>query len=68
MNGKPEPDDLLTAREMSEQYGYSRTFAQSIIKNLSRRGLLYEVPGVRRVLARRRDVEPVHGDQSGGTT
>lgn len=57
-------DDLLTARDLAEQYGYSQTFANSIMRNLAKRGLLYEVPGVRRVLARRSDVEPVKaGDE-----
>lgn len=68
MSTDRKPDDLLTARDIAEQYGFSRTVAESIIRNLGKRGRLYEVPGVRRVFARRADVEPVQGQPSGGTT
>lgn len=60
----PSPDDLLTVRQLSEQYGYPLSVAQSLVKNLSRRGLAERIPNFRRVMVRRRYVEP----QSGGTT
>lgn len=58
------PDDYLTVSQIREQYGYEPRVAESLVKNLSRRGLVARVPGFRRRMVLRKYVEP----QSGGTT
>ena len=58
------PDDLLTAREISIQYGMPLTVAQSLVRNRDRKGLAERYDGFRRVLVKRKHVET----QSGGTT
>lgn len=63
-----KPDDMLTARDVYEQYGFSRATAESIVRRLCKDGKGYEVPGVRRVFVKRSDVEPRRGQSSGGTT
>lgn len=51
------PDDLLTARQISEQYGLDPRVAESIVRNLGRKGLLVETP-IRRRIVRRCDAFP----------
>ena len=59
------PDDLLTTRQIAEQYGIDQHTAESLMRNLGRRGLVVQFPGFRRVFVRRADLPTV---QSGGTT
>lgn len=61
---KPTPDDLLTARDIALQYGLDARVAESIVRNLGRKGLLVETP-IRRRIVRRKDAFP---QSSGGTT
>lgn len=70
MNAQRSPDDLLTARQIAEQYGLEPQVAQSLLRNLGRRGMLVTFPGFKRAFVRRRDVEPVEHrlQSSGGTT
>ena len=62
---KPSPDDLLTARDLSDQYGLAPRVAESIVRSLLRQGKGVPSP-IRRRLVRRKDVFP--DGQSGGTT
>lgn len=66
-----KPDDLLTARDVAEQYGMRQTVAENLVRNLGRRGLAVTVPGFRRIFVRRSDlgdalgtIEP-NGDEMG---
>lgn len=59
-----DPDDWLVVEQIREQYGYPTQVTESLMKNLSRRGLVKRVPGFRRRMVLRKYVEP----QSGGTT
>lgn len=52
------PDDLLDVRTLREEYGMAPHVAESLVKNLSRRGLVDRVPGFRKRLVRRKYVEP----------
>lgn len=62
---KAAPDDLLTARQVSEQYGIDQKIAESLLRKRGREGKLVYIEGFRRRFIRRRDV----GHQSsGGTT
>jgi hypothetical protein len=60
------PDDLLTARDLADQYGFSRSTAESIVRRICKDGKGYSVPNFRRVFVKRADVEPVQS--SGGMT
>lgn len=64
MRDQRRPDDLLTARQIAEEYHLPKRTAENLVRNLGRRGLLVTFPGFRRAFVRRQDVEP----QSGGTT
>lgn len=61
-----KPDDLLTARQICEQYGLELRVAESIVRNLGRKGKLVETP-IRRRIVRRADAFPER-QASGGTT
>lgn len=61
---KPAPDDLLTARQIAEEYHLPLRTAEGLMRNLGGKGKVVRIPGFRRVFVRRRDVEP----QSGRTT
>lgn len=67
MNAVRKPDDLLTARDISAQYGLDPRVAESIVRNLGRKGKLVDVP-IRRRIVRRRDAFPAEAQSSGGTT
>lgn len=58
-------DDLLTARDIEAQYGLDRRVAESIVRNLGRKGKLVETP-IRRRIVRRRDAFPER-QSSGGS-
>jgi DNA-binding IscR family transcriptional regulator len=51
-------DDLLTARDIAEQYGISQRTAEGLLRNLGRRGLVETIPGFRRCFVRRKHVQP----------
>lgn len=51
-------EDLLTVSDIVSEYGWPPKVAQSLVKNLSRRGLVYRHPGFRRRLVRRKYIEP----------
>ena len=57
------PDDVLTARDLAEQYGLAPRVAESIVRSLLRQGKGVPSP-IRRRLVRRGDVFP---QSSGGT-
>lgn len=59
-----KPDDVLTARDLQEQYGLAPRVAESIVRSLLRQGKGVPSP-IRRRLVLRRDVFP--GQSSGGT-
>lgn len=61
---KRSGDDLLTARQISDEYGIPLRTAEGLMRNLGSKGKVERIKGFRRVFVRRRDVEP----QSGGTT
>lgn len=61
---KRSEDDLLTARQIAEEYGMPLGVAQDLVRNRDRNGLSVRFAGFRRVFVRRRDVEA----QSGGIT
>lgn len=52
-----DPEDLLTARQIVEQYGLELRVAESIVRALGRKGLLVETP-IRRRICRRGDAFP----------
>ena len=54
---KRKPDDVLTARQLVEQYGLAPRVAESIVRSLLRQGKGVPSP-IRRRLVRRRDVFP----------
>lgn len=64
---KPSPDDLLTAQDIIAEYGLNPTVAESLMRNLAKRGLLETIDGFRRDFVRRKHVEP-QPVQSGGST
>jgi DNA-binding GntR family transcriptional regulator len=51
------PDDLLTAQDIHEQYGLSPTVVESLLRNLGRRGLIVRIDGFRRDFVRRSDIK-----------
>ena len=59
------PDDLLTARQISEEFGMPLHVAQDLVRNRDRNGLSVRFDDFRRVFVRRKDVLP---QSSGGTT
>lgn len=54
---KRSGDDLLTARQIAEQYGLDPRVAESIVRNLGRKGKLVDTP-IRRRIVRRADAFP----------
>jgi hypothetical protein len=42
------PKILLTARQLAEEYGYPLSVAQSLVKDLGKRGLTERIPEFRR--------------------
>lgn len=63
------PDDCLTAQDIAEQYGINPVVARNIVRRAGRAGLRVYVPGFKRTLVRRQDVEPrMRSQESGGTT
>lgn len=58
------PEDLLTARQIAEEYHLPKRTAENLVRRLGRQGKLVTFPGFRRCFVKRQDVEP----QSGGTT
>lgn len=57
-----KPDDLLTARQIAEEFGMPLHVAQDLVRNRDRNGKSVRFPEFRRVFVRRCDVLP----QSGG--
>lgn len=53
---KPSPEDLLTARQIAEQYGIDQRIAESLLRKRGREGKLVYIEGFRRRFIRRRDV------------
>ena len=62
-NETRKPDDVLTARDLQEQYGLAPRVAESIVRSLLRQGKGVALP-IRRRAVRRKDVFP--DDQSSG--
>jgi ribosomal protein S25 len=62
-----KPDDLLTARQIADEYGLDPRVAESIVRNLGRKGKLVDTP-IRRRIVRRCDAFPAESQSSGGTT
>ena len=58
MNEQRKPDDLLTARQISEEFGMPLHVAQDLVRNRDRNGLSVRFDDFRRVFVRRRDVLP----------
>jgi hypothetical protein len=54
---KPSGDDVLTARQLVEEYGLAPRVAESIVRSLLRQGKGVPSP-IRRRLVRRGDVFP----------
>ena len=54
---EPREDDVLTARDLSDQYGLAPRVAESIVRSLLRQGKGVPSP-IRRRLVRRGDVFP----------
>jgi hypothetical protein len=65
---KPKPDDLLTARDIADEFGWPVTRAESLVRTLGRRGdvPIRRIEGFRHVFVRRGDL--MAQIQSGGTT
>jgi DNA-binding IscR family transcriptional regulator len=57
----PKPSDLLTARQIAEEYGIPRATADSIVRKLQTEGRVWSMAGLRRTLVRREGIEPVSG-------
>jgi hypothetical protein len=57
MSTQRRPDDVLTARDLQEQYGLAPRVAESIVRSLLRQGKGVALP-IRRRAVRRRDVFP----------
>jgi hypothetical protein len=53
---KRSGDDLLTARQISEQYGLDQRVAESLMRQRGREGKLVYIEGFRRRFIRREDV------------
>jgi hypothetical protein len=62
----PTGDDILTARQLVEQYGLAPRVAESIVRSLLRQGKGVALP-IRRRAVRRRDVFP-DAQSDGGKT
>lgn len=52
----PSPEDLLTARQVAEEYGIDQRIAESLLRKRGREGKLVYIEGFRRRFIRRRDV------------
>jgi hypothetical protein len=52
-----KPDDVLTARDLHEQYGLAPRVAESIVRSLLRQGKCVALP-IRRRAVLRKDVFP----------
>lgn len=71
MNAERKPDDLLTARQISDQYGLAQTTVESLLKQRDREGKVVRLEGFRRRLIHRCDIgfdNLPQRRQSGGTT
>lgn len=71
---KRSPEDLLTAQDIRDEYGFNATVCESLMRYFGKHGLLEtlpqpsaDVPAFRRDFVRRKYVEPQRV-QSGGTT
>lgn len=60
MSAKPQrkqsPDDLMTARQVADQYGIDQATVESLLKQRDREGKVVRLPDFRRRFIRRGDI------------